>query len=214
MIAMTGILKKHTQNESIIINFINFNNMKKVFLMAIMAVMAITASAQVERGFRMGVRVNGGVSNVTGEGDKMTFGYGLGWVAEYNYNSNLFFQSGIGIENIAHKEDLIDGTINAYYAQVPIHVGYRFGLADTSSLFVQAGPTLGYGLFGSDIDLYEGGSINYFDVANRFDLGVGGRVGVEFSNFQISAGANYGVLEAGDGGYHNLSINLGVAYMF
>ena len=190
--------------------------MKKNFLMAIMAVMTITVSAQVEQGFRMGLRVNGGLSNVTGEGDKMTFGYGLGWVAEYNFNSNLFLQSGIGLENIAHKQERIDGTINAYYAQLPIHIGYRFGLGDMSSLFVQAGPTVGYGLFGSKVEWYGGGYVgesNYFDEAERFDLGVGGRVGLEFSNFQISAGVNYGVLEVNDG-YHNLSINLGFAYMF
>ncbi len=180
-----------------------------------MAVMVITASAQVEQGFRMGVRVNAGLSNVQGDGDKMTFGYGLGWVAEYNFNSNLFLQSGIGLENIAHKENAIDGTLNAYYGQLPIHIGYRFGLGDTSSLFLQAGPTLGVGLFGSKIEWYGGGNINYFDVAKRFDLGVGGRIGVEFSKFQISAGANYGVLQAFEvDGYHNLSVNLGVAYMF
>lgn len=189
--------------------------MKKFLLMAVMAIMAITASAQVEQGFRMGIRVNGGLSNVVADGDKMAFGYGLGWVAEYNFNSNLFLQSGIGLENIAHKEEAIDGTLNAYYGQLPIHIGYRFGLGDTSSLFVQAGPTLGVGLFGSKIEWYGGGETNYFDVAKRFDLGVGGRVGVEFSSFQISAGVNYGVLEAFDGvGGHNLSINLGVAYMF
>lgn len=189
--------------------------MKKFFLMAVMAIMAITASAQVEKGFRMGVRVNGGVSNVTGEGDKMTFGYGLGWIAEYNFSSHLFLQSGIGLENIAHKEEAVDGTLNAYYAQLPIHIGYRCGLGDTSSLFVQAGPTLGVGLFGSDIK-WDRYSTNYFDIAKRFDLGVGGRVGVEFSKFQISVGANYGVLDTFDGvsGYHNLSINLGLAYMF
>lgn len=190
--------------------------MKKILLMAIMAVMAITASAQVEQGFRMGVRVNVGLSNVSGEGDKATFGYGVGWIAEYNFNSNLFLQSGIGIENIAHKEDAIDGTLNAYFAQIPIHIGYRFGLNDATTLFVQAGPTIGIGMFGSTIDWYGGGSTNYFDVANRFDLGIGGRVGVEFSKFQISAGVNYGVLEAFDGGdgYHNMSVNLGFAYMF
>lgn len=189
--------------------------MKKFFFMLVMAVMAITASAQVEQGFRMGIRVNGGLSNVVGDGDKMTFGYGFGWVAEYNFNSNLFLQSGVGLENIAHKEEAIDGTLNAFFAQLPIHIGYRFGLGDATSLFVQAGPTLGIGLFGSDIEWYGGGSANYFDYAKRFDLGVGGRVGVEFSKFQISAGANYGVLEAFDGvGGHNLSINLGLGYMF
>lgn len=184
--------------------------------MAMMTVMAITASAQVEEGFRMGVRANGGVSNVAGEGDKMTFGYGFGWIAEYNFSSNLFLQSGIGLENIAHKEEAIDGTLNACFAQLPIHIGYRFSLGDTSSFFIQEGLTLGYGLSGSKIGWYNVVVTKYFDIAKRFDLGVGGRVGVEFRNLQISGGVNYGVLEAikGVNGYHNLSINLGLACMF
>lgn len=189
--------------------------MKKYFLMAIMAIIAMTATAQVEEGFRMGVRVNVGLSNVVYEGDKMAFGYGLGWIAEYNFNSGLFLQSGLGLENIAHKEYPIDGTLNAFFLQLPVHIGYRFGLGESSSMFIQAGPTVGYGLFGSKIEWYGGGSTNYFDNANRFDLGLGGQVGVEFSKFQVSAGANYGLLEAFDGvGGHNLSINLGLAFMF
>ncbi len=189
--------------------------MKKFILLVVVAITAMTATAQVEKGFRMGVRVNAGLSNVAGEGDKVGFGYGLGWIAEYNFNSNLYLQSGLGLEDIAHKEDLIDGTLNGYFLQLPIHVGYRFGLGDSYSLFVQAGPTLAYGLFGSDIEWYGGGKTNYFDVLKRFDLGIGGRVGMEFSKFQVSIGANYGVLDATDGGgYHNLSANIGVAYMF
>jgi len=185
--------------------------MKKYILLAVIAIMAVAASAQVEQGFRHGVRVNLGVSNVVADGDKMAFGYGLGWVAEYNFSNNLFLQSGIGFENIAHKRELMKGTLNAFYAQLPIHVGYRFGMGNSYSLFVQAGPTLGVGLVGSDI-VWSDGTSNYFDKAKRFDLGVGARVGVEFSKFQVSAGANYGVLESYDG--HNLSINIGLAYMF
>lgn len=189
--------------------------MKKILFFALMAVIAMTASAQVEQGFRMGVRVQGGVTNVVCEGDKMTFGYGLGWVAEYNFNPKLYLQSGIAFEDIAHKEDAIDGTLNAYYLQLPIHVGYRFNLTDNVPLFIQAGPTLAYGIAGTKIEWYDGGETNYFDVAKRFDLGLGGRVGVEFSKFQISVGTNYGVLDAFDGaGAHNLSINLGLGYMF
>lgn len=189
--------------------------MKKLFIIAVMALMALTASAQVEQGFRMGIRVNGGISNVTGEGDKNTFGYGLGWIAEYNFTQNLFLQSGIGLENIAHKEEAIDGTLNAYYLQLPIHVGYRFNVGDASSVFFQVGPAVGYGIFGSKIEWTGGGETDYFDLAKRFDLGVGGRIGMEFSKFQVGIGAYYGVLEAFDGvGGHNLSVNLGLAYMF
>ncbi|MCM1452307.1 MAG: porin family protein [Clostridium sp.] len=189
--------------------------MKKILMLVVLAIAAITANAQVEAGFRQGVRVNLGASNIAGEGDKMTFGYGLGWVAEYNFSPKFYVQSGLGLENIAHKEDGISGTINGYYLQLPIHAGYRFELGETNSLFVQAGPTLGVGLFGSDIE-YTGGKIGYFDFAKRFDLGLGGRIGVEFSKFQVSVGANYGVLEAakhGDG-YHTLTVNAGVAYIF
>lgn len=189
--------------------------MKKLLLMFVMVTAAIASSAQVDQGFRNGIRLNVGVSNVVYEGDKFTFGYGFGWVAEYNLNSNLYFQSGVGLENIAHKEDAINGTLNAFYAQIPIHVGYRFETGSSSNFFVQAGPTIGVGLFGSSIDLGYRGSYNYFDRANRFDLGVGGRVGMEFSEIQVSVGTNYGVLNTfSEVGGHNLTVNLGVAYMF
>lgn len=183
--------------------------------MVVMAVMAITASAQVEPGFRMGVRANLGLSNVIADDSKMSFGYGVGWIAEYNFDSKWFVQSGIGIEDIAYKVDGIDGTFNGYFAQLPIHAGYRFGLGDSSSLFVQAGPTIGVGLFGSSVEFYDtGATVGYFEWAKRFDLGLGGRVGVEFGKCQVSVGANYGVLEAFDGGGHNFSANIGFAYMF
>lgn len=188
--------------------------MKKTLLMIVMAIMALTAVAQDEQTFRMGVRVNLGISNVTGEGSKTAFGYGFGWIAEYNLNQKLFFQSGIGLDDIAHKEEGLDGTLNAYYLQIPIHAGYRFGLGERNTIFVQAGPTLGYGIYGSKIQDFYGGETKYFDHAKRFDLGLGARAGVEFGRYQVSAGVNYGVLKVFDGGGHNLSVNLGAAYMF
>lgn len=195
--------------------------MKKIFLMAVMAILAFTASAQVEKGFRMGVRVNLGMSNVTGlDGNKAAFGYGVGWIAEFDCSTKFYLQTGIGLENIAHKADWCDGTLNTYFAQIPIHAGYRLGLGDTTSLFVQAGPYIGIGLFGTSIEWYKGGTDNYFEYGNRFDLGVGARIGAEFNKFQVSAGFNFGFPPAfecsrvnQDGG-HNMSANIGAAYMF
>lgn len=179
----------------------------------VMALVAVTASAQIEKGFRMGVQINLGLSDVVHDGCKTAFGYGAGWIAEYNLKPELFLQSGIGLQNIGHKEDGIDGTLRALYAQVPIHVGYRFNLENKPVIFVQGGPTLGIGLAGSKIEYY-GGSINYFDSAKRFDLGIGARGGLEFGKYQVSIGANYGVLKVFEGGGHNLTVNLGAAYMF
>lgn len=190
--------------------------MKKILFMFAMVVIACTANAQVEKGFRNGIQINGGMSNVLGDGDKFTIGYGLGWVAEFNFSPSFFIQSGVGIENIAHKEEAIDGTLNAFFAQIPIHVGYRVSTGETSAFFIQAGPTVGCGLFGSKIQWYGSrNETNYFDVAKRFDLGVGGRIGMEFHKFQISLGADYGVLDAFEGGgYHNFIANLRLAYIF
>lgn len=210
---------------------------KRIILMAVGAVMSLTASAQfdddfkiddkrdrgfssqsgqVESGFRMGVQLNVGISDLVADYSSIGMSYGLGWIGEYNFTPDFFLQSGINFQNIAHKEQGYFQTIsiNALYAQLPIHVGYRFGLG-TVSLFIQAGPTLGVGLWGSKIHFYEGSSISYFDAANRFDLGIGGRIGVEFNRFQISAGANYGVLDTYDfDDGNNLVANIGVAYMF
>lgn len=192
--------------------------MKKFLTLAVITIITFTASAQVEQGFRMGARINLGISNVGGTGDKATFGYGAAWLAEYNFTPKVYIQSGLGLENIAHKEEAVDGTINAYFLQLPIHAGYRFDIGETTKLFVQAGPTIGYGLFGSDIDWSDGSKTSYFDVAKRFDLALGGRIGVEFNKIQISMGGNYGVLDAIDvpssESYHNYNINLGLAYFF
>ena len=173
------------------------------------------ASSQVSQRFRMGVRVNAGLSNVkVFDWHKETFGYGIGWIGEYNFSSRLYLQSGIGLENIA-KRDLSD-TVNAYYMQIPAHVGYRYIINPIRAFFIQMGPTFGIGLFGSKIEQDSGRDKNYFDEARRFDIGVGGRIGVEVSKFMISAGVNYGLIKVFNywNVCHNLSVNLGVAYMF
>lgn len=189
--------------------------MKKLFLLAVMAIMTLTASAEdIEQGFRMGVKAQVGMTGIGEDGTKMSLGYGVGWIAEYNVSSNFFVQSGIGIDNIGYKMDGIDGNLNGYYLNVPINAGYRFNLGESSKLFLQAGPYLGYGIAGTKIEWVEGGDSNYFDLAKKFDFGLGARVGVEMSKIQVSVGTNYGVLKVFDGGGHNFSVNLGVAYMF
>lgn len=104
-----------------------------------MVMMAVTAFAQSERGFRMGIRANVGVSNVIYEDDEAAFGYGIGWIAEYSFNPHVYIQSGIGLENISHKEYYVNGAFDAYYAQLPVHIGCRTGVRGGKKLFVQAG---------------------------------------------------------------------------
>ncbi|MDE5554737.1 MAG: PorT family protein [Muribaculaceae bacterium] len=196
--------------------------MKKIFILVIMAFLAVASSAQIEPGFRLGVRINGGLSSMNNyESNKATFGYGTSFVAEYNLKPILFLQSGVGIENIAYDDDY--KIINVFYAQLPVHVGYRYIFDNGKACFIQAGPTFGIGLHGPDIQLYGSDPDNRFKYfgnndhwcARRFDLELGGRAGIELRKFQISVGANYGVTKVFPRwGGHNFTVNLGVAYMF
>lgn len=196
--------------------------MKKFLLILITAFLSTAATAQIEPGFRSGIRIDGGLSCLNNKYHwyEASFGYGVAFVAEYNFKPTLFLQSGAGIENIAYSDGSEKN--NVFYAQIPVHIGYRYILNSGKSCFFQAGPTLGIGLHGPDIHVDGGDEPNpkYFGsddhwCARRFDLGLGGRVGIELRKFQISVGANYGVIKVfrRDGG-HNLSVNLGVAYMF
>ncbi len=229
--------------------------MKKIFLMVTLAVMTFvsTSAQEIEKGSRFGATVGFGMTNVTGIDASSKFGYNLGLIWEYNFSEKLFLNTSINLQNKGFKDakdadgQKIDGTIHAYYATLPIHIGYRFKINDLFYLNISVGPYIGYGLFGTDIEetitrqwtethYYDNPSnwfvdkfgdsftinkkdtstdnYSYFDRAERLDVGVGGKVGVEFSSFQVNVGCNYGITESLSRGGHNFDINVGVAYMF
>ncbi len=197
--------------------------MKKLFLLAVLAVMAVSASAQVEKGFRYGVTGGISMSNVTGDdvdGSSM-IGYQVGVIADYNFNEKLFVGTGLGLVNKGTKDmfgGAVEGDFKGTYLSLPIHIGYRFNVSDNMLLNVSAGPEIAYGLFGSDIEWNDGSEdTNYFDDgwAERFEIGLGAKVGVEFNKLQINLGVNYGVTKfAEDTDAHTMSYTLGLGYMF
>ncbi len=191
--------------------------MKKILLIALMAVMTVSASAQVEEGFRFGAQVFGGFSTVTGENAdncSSKFAYGAGVIAEYNFNEKLYLGSGLNFQNKGFNEKGIDGSINFLYVTLPIHFGGHIAFNDKLALNIQGGPQLGFGLAGSSIEIYGYDTIDYSDYGKRFEVGLGVKVGVEFSKFQVNLLGNYGLTESTDGGVHNLDFGVGLAYMF
>lgn len=189
--------------------------MKKILCLVAIVMMAVAAKAQITEGMRMGARANIGLTNLTADDTKAGFGYGIDWVVENNITSNLYVQSGLGFQSYNFKIDSVDGNVNATFLQLPIHVGGRYNLNDAAALFVQGGPTLACGIFGSDFYGSGGGKVGYFDSFRRFDLGLGARAGIEFNKLKVSAGVNYGLIKAAKNlDAHNLTVNLGVAYMF
>lgn len=190
--------------------------MKKFFTLLALGTVAMVANAEVNEGSRMGIRGTIGQTNLIYGDDKSSIGYGADWVIEQNFSPYFYLQSGLGIQSINHTEDGIPGTFSGTYAQLPIHFGGRAYLNESTSLNFQVGPTLAYGLFGSDLTFTDGSSSGYFDLFRRFDFAIGGRVGVQFmDHFEVSLGLNYGLVKAHeDIDAHNFCLNLGVGYMF
>ena len=117
----------------------------------------------------------------------------------------------------------IDITMNEHYVSVPLMFQYGYDLGG-AKLFAFAGPTLNAGLASSlsvkldiagftgdeDVDLFK-------DVFNRFDVSVGGGLGVEFSNIQVKAGYDFGLLNKSTDDRSKLNckqLRVGVAYLF
>lgn len=189
--------------------------MKKILLVVAVALVSLVAKAEVNEGFRMGLRGSIGLTNLVYEGDKAGLGYGADWVWEQNFTPMFYVQSGLGIQDYVHTESDIMGNISATFAQLPVHVGGRYYLSEDVSLFLQGGPTLGFGLWGSTIKYSGGSEFGYFDLFRRADLGIGARVGVELSKIQVGASLNYGLISQHEKvNAHNMCFNLSCGYFF
>lgn len=98
--------------------------------------------------------------------------------------------------------------LNAYFIEVPIHIGYKYSITNNFAIFGEVGPYIGFGLFGKSDEFYKenydhfnqtGKMCNTFDVMNRFDVGVGLRVGGEIKKrYSISVGYDWGLLNTTD----------------
>ncbi len=188
--------------------------MKKFFFLALMAIMSIGAFAQVEQGMRFGVQGFAGINSIGEDDAKTAISYGVGVVAEYNFTEKVYLGTGLNLQNKGWKADWLEGTANVYYMTLPIHIGGRVAIGDNLGLHFQGGPQLGYGLIGSDIEIYGLGTAKYKDWGMRFEFCVGAKIGVDVSKIQVNLSGKYCITECLDGAGNNLDFALGVAYMF
>lgn len=195
--------------------------MRKFFLLVVMAITAITASAQIEKGLRMGMTVNGlssTYSDVSGVSSSM--GFGVGYVAEYNFNENLYLGTGVqydfrgakfkSVEYMGQQLPLVEeGSVNSQHIMVPVNIGGRVALADNTYIFGQAGP---YASLATKKSYIAVGKEEL--KSESFDWGFNAKAGVEFNNIQIYGGYELGMAEVWKKDGKNRSIVFGAAYMF
>lgn len=180
-------------------------------------------------GFHVGVKGELGLPQVT-KGMYADFGLMLsshGWKQPaYYYNADYVGATG---GNQLAQYSRWDCT--PYYLSIPIHLGYKFSIGRHVGLFVNAGPYFNIGLFGKTKETVtpDGGKSteharvdNVFSdkVMERFDWGVGFRIGIEVArHIQIAVGYDWGLKNVGKGidsnyNYKNRTFTASCSYMF
>ena len=139
--------------------------MKKFFMMAVMTVLTITASAQVEKGMRYGITFTGTMSKYSElPNTENTFGYGGGFILEYNFTPNVYLGSGLefGLRGTKAKKlefggqpVIPDGSLKSYNLIIPVNIGGRVNLSDNVALFGQVGPYASFAIKKAELQLLD-----------------------------------------------------------
>ena len=147
--------------------------------------------------------VNAGLNSSTMTWLQSKFGFHAGVRATKNLDKELtkgmYANAGALLSLKGGKMDLGDlgkSAINAYYLDIPVHIGYKYAINDKISVFGEVGPYFDFGLFGNqsctllvdDYSLkYEKSTNSSFDVLKRFDFGFGFRVGMDYKKYSTLA---------------------------
>lgn len=114
--------------------------------------------------------------------------YKLGGLLNTYFAPGVYYKtSGFDVKSTSQKQkinaQLSSGSLKIDYLSVPLNVGTRIPLSKSASLSLEFGPTLGYALSAKykigdyTIDLLSSGSN-----VNRFELGWGSSLAIEFNN--------------------------------
>jgi hypothetical protein len=189
--------------------------MKKLFLMVAIAFTTLSMNAQEES--KITVKAGVGMSSVVGDDVETdaVVSYKVGATYDFALSENFSIIPGLEFATKGWKEDAIDGNISVSYLQLPVLAAYKFNLSDNMKLVVKAGPYVAYGIFGSDIEWYGGGSSNVFDICERFDAGAVAGASIEFGKYSIGLEYSRGLTKVvSDVKSYNQAYGLTLGYKF
>lgn len=153
------------------------------------------------------------ISNIRNSGDDCKVGHSLGYVGEYvlpgcagTFVNFGFDYSMLGCklpgwaeinpdnpnDPIVHKSQ----KLRLHYFSIPLHVGYRYNILDNLGVYADFGPYFGLGIAGktseTDVKYFKNSEVG----ANRFDCGLGFRVGTEYNNhLSLTFGFDWGLIK-------------------
>ncbi len=201
-------------------------NCKKLFIALVLILGMLPASAQL---LPFSLEVRGGLNRSKpsvedGVKLKSAYSYRADAVLDFKMGFGFFTRTGLTLteKNLKQEyrdEDIYENLkIKAQYLQVPVMVGYKFGIPMLGSINVAGGMYFGYGIGGKAkykegyIDYMTGGVIeeevdktNTFEnVYRRFDTGVAVSAGVEISRVTFNLGYEHGLVKVIRGGEVNI----------
>lgn len=204
----------------------------KLLLAATLIMVGVSLNAQ-DNQFTFGVKAGVNMSNMDIKhiDTKVKFGYNIGVTVDYAINQDWYILSGLQYTTKGTKIDysIFEAKLNAAYLQLPIHAGYKLEIAPETKLVFHAGPYFAYGINGkakASTNYFEEledewgiegtGKSNTFDTIDRFDMGLGLGVGIEFGKFGLDLGWDYGLINIAkeDGTTRNGNAYLTVGYKF
>ena len=126
----------------------------------------------------------------------------------YDYGTENF--NFVTIENTAH------------YLNIPVRVGYKYPINNSFRVFAYAGPNFTFGLAGKtsgEIIGFTGDGKWYGEDSDlkRFDIKLGLGIGVEYNNFVLKGGYDWGLFNAYDSDNfyaRRNQFNISIAYLF
>lgn len=161
--------------------------MKSIFLIAIMMlVVALSLSAQI-----IGITAGASFANVKVKADDLTgspktkTGITAGLFTKLPLSSDISFQPGLNFVQKGYivKDDIGTETANLNYLELPLNFVYSKSVSN--GLFIGAGPSIAYGLSGSDKLKYKDGGMP--DQSDKVHFGSGADDDVKPFDF----GANF-----------------------
>jgi hypothetical protein len=169
--------------------------MKKMRMLTFVIMLLFCGVANAQH---VGLQVGANFSKFTqNSSDKFALQHGLliGPVVEFGLAETVFLKSGV-LFTVKGDKRIYSGTImpnleySVHYAQVPVNVVLKKDLK-VATLFVQAGPYLGYAMSGNKwvADVKSALDFKDVDFGERLDFGIGAGVGIEISRFW--AGVNF-----------------------
>ena len=191
--------------------------MKKLLLMVALAFTTLNMNAQDES--KIMVKAGVGVTSVVGSDadTKNSLSYKVGVSYDWGVAENFSIIPGVEFAVKGHKVDGIDGSINKGYLQIPIFAAYKFRLSDSMKLALKAGPNIGFGVVGSDIEYAGGGKVNIFDndMFDRFDIGIIAGVSLDIDKFMVGVEYSRGFKKlVSDMSAFNQGVGVVVGYRF